>query len=302
MNLVASMIVRNELDRYLRWTVPALLDYVDEIRVLDDHSDDGTREWLEQFDRVSVKQATARMTANEGVARQELLEWTFEASPSHVLAIDADELVLDSDPILDALEQNSNAEVFTLSMVEVWGISEPGLSVRVDGGWAPRDVPILYAVPERRRNPAVWRIAPRAWASGREPRYVRNVRRRIVTGAQVLHLGWACEDDRRSRYDRHMQIDGGKFHAGSHLESILWPNERVKFAPTLIQLPTEMPGLLERIGRVAPSWTLDETDLGGGLVLRDPTGFPLVFVDRDHPRSHETAAQLLDFLRHRLPH
>jgi glycosyltransferase involved in cell wall biosynthesis len=44
--LIASLIVRNELKRYLEPCVAHLLEFCDEIRVLDDRSDDGTREWL----------------------------------------------------------------------------------------------------------------------------------------------------------------------------------------------------------------------------------------------------------------
>lgn len=307
MNLVGSMIVRNELDRYVRWTVPALLAFCDEIRVLDDHSTDGTREWLEQFDRVQVRQAARRMSENEGLARQELLDFTFQATPTHVLAIDADELILDFDPILDAIEQHSNAEVWTLEMAEVWGADQNGFRVRVDGGWAPRQVPILYRVPERMRNPGVWRIQPRAWASGREPRYVRSLpaRRRVQTGATVMHLGWACADDRADRHARHMQIDGGRFHASKHLDSIMWPNDMVTLEPEPRPWPDTIPidqadldMVIARINRCAPNWQ-QIPGPNGSITLFSPDGLPVVFVDGEQADGAEIASEILEFLRAR---
>lgn len=307
MNLVASMIVRNELDRYLRWTVPALLEVVDELRVLDDHSTDGTADWLREFERVQVKAAVRPMAENEGLARQELLEWTFEAKPTHVLAIDGDELLLDGDLLLDAIEQNTNTDVFTLEMAEVWGCDHAGYQVRVDGGWAPRQVPILYRVPDRVRNPGMWKIQSRAWASGREPRQVRMTaaRYRKPTGAVVMHLGWACVEDRRARFDRHMQVDGGRFHASKHLESIMWPDEQVALDPDPRAWPATWPStvpsldeLVARVNRTAPTWQqIPGPD--GAITLFSPDGFPLVFVDGAQADGPAIADDILEFLRAR---
>lgn len=305
MNLVASMIVRNERDRYLAWTIPALLGFCDEIRVLDDHSTDGTAEWLAEFDRVEVKQAVRPMAENEGLARQELLEWTLAARPTHVLAIDADELLLDGDLVLDALEQNTNTDVFTLEMAEVWGADEDGYRVRTDGGWAPRQVPILYRVPER-RNPGMWKIQARAWASGREPRAVRMIaaRYRKATGAVVMHLGWACADDREERHARHMKVDGGRFHASKHLDSIMWTDEQItvepepRFWPADVLDHEEIERLVTRINRVAPSWQ-QITGPDGAITLVSPDGLPLVFVDGAQAHGATVAGEILEFLRAR---
>ncbi len=44
----------------------------------------------------------------------------------------------------------------------------------------------------------------------------------------VLHFGWANTAARQARYDRYQQIDGGRFHARAHLESILAPSPTLR--------------------------------------------------------------------------
>ncbi len=47
-------------------------------------------------------------------------------------------------------------------------------------------------------------------------------------GSDLLHFGWTRPGERKERYDRYTRHDGGRFHAGSHLRSIMWPDARVK--------------------------------------------------------------------------
>ncbi len=48
------------------------------------------------------------------------------------------------------------------------------------------------------------------------------------TGVSLLHFGWADPSTRKQRYDRYTRVDGGRFHASSHLRSIMWPAPRIK--------------------------------------------------------------------------
>lgn len=241
MKLIASMNTRNELGRYLKVTVPRILEVCDELRVQDDHSDDGTFEWLEAQDRVVVKRnAGARWNENEGVLHQQLFDWTLAGEPTHVLAIDADEYLDDPPALRAALEANPRATTFTLEMVELWS-QDPPLA-RHDGGWRPHPVGILYRVPAAlharlvagERYPGQWLIWGRKMAGGRVPRHVRNLQRKgqaIDTGATIVHLGWSNPDEREARHRRYIELDGGKYHAGAHLDSIAWPDERCDLRP-----------------------------------------------------------------------
>jgi hypothetical protein len=235
MKLVASMIVRNELGRYLADCVGHLLEFCDEVRVLDDGSGDGTAEWLVaqswKDERIQVSAAEqSAFFAHEGHARQARLAWTFEADPTHVLVIDADEFVADGAAVRQACEANSgHAAVWTLDMEEVWELDGDCVCVREDGGWRTHPVPVLYAVPSPAQRDHTWVIADRALACGREPLAVRRLAGRARdAGTELLHFGWANKAERQARYDRYAVADGGRFHAAAHLQSIMWPDDRVR--------------------------------------------------------------------------
>lgn len=239
MKLVAAVITKNELSRYLRVTIPMLADFCDEIRVLDDFSNDGTYEWLLDEPSVYVQSnGGATFDQHEGDARSALLAWVREAEPTHVLAIDADEIVSHGEMFRAALEQDPAQEVWSLEMEEIWNADERRLWVRGDGGWRPHPVPIAWKVGAEE---AWWHVRSRALACGREPIAVQG-RRAKHSGASILHFGWTNVSERQRRYDRYMAIDGGNFHASRHLQSIMWPPRRIRLTPRPWpgNIPTEM--------------------------------------------------------------
>lgn len=231
MKIVASLIVHNELGRYLSMCVDSLLDFCDEVRALDDASTDGSYEWLRERDGVAVQTyaSESRFYAHEGRARQHLLEWTLDANPTHILAIDADEFVSNGRAVRAALIREPLQPVWTLVMDEVWKADEDHLYVRRDGGWRPHACPCLWRVPGDYQPVGEWTIEQKALACGREPVAVRKQwSQAISTGEQILHFGWTNESERQQRYDRYAEHDGGKFHASHHLRSILYPDKRVR--------------------------------------------------------------------------
>ncbi len=185
MKLVAMMIVRNEADRYLTPCLESLLNFCDEVRVIDDASDDGTMEILASYAGVeSRRNEAASFYAHEGHARQALLEWTMQAQPTHILAIDADEFVSDGKLLRANMEEGCATGVWKLRMTEVWKAGEEWLSVRIDGDWSPRPIGVAFAVPPdhwmNRQIRRHWRIHDRALACGRTPLYITMAGNRTV--------------------------------------------------------------------------------------------------------------------------
>jgi len=236
MNLVASVICHNEADRYLRPCLDHLLEFCDEIRVLDDGSTDDFREigWYDD-ERVQImRNSESVFFQHEGRARQQLLEWTMEASPTHMVVVDCDEFVGDGELLRLMMQEEGTTGVWKLTMTEVWQAGEDWLAVRQDGDWKPRPAGIAFEVPpdhwQNRQTRRHWRMNDRALACGRTPIYTTMVGNRTVSEpiTPILHFGWACEADRAARYARYVEHDGGVHHNPKHLNSIMWGDDQVK--------------------------------------------------------------------------
>jgi glycosyltransferase involved in cell wall biosynthesis len=234
MKLVASCIVHNEVDRFLRPFFDHLLEFVDEIRVLDDGSTDDFKEigWYDDERVVILRNDRSVFYEHEGRARQALLEWTMQGEPTVVLAIDADEFVDDGQALRTAVSKANPSGVWQVVMEEIWQADERNLMVRQDGGWKQHPIGVVYWVPPdhatNRHTQRNWRIPDRPLACGRVPHMIGQNRVFTPEIASLLHFGWACEADREARYQRYVEHDGGRHHAGPHLQSIMWGPDRVE--------------------------------------------------------------------------
>lgn len=226
MKLIASLMVGpGEHDRYLPTVLEVLREFTHEIRIV---SEDPS---ITAQPGTAVKYAEeGSFFAHEGRARQALLDWTLKGEPTHILAIDADEVVTDGQAIRDACELDHGIGVWTLGIQEVWKADAGSLWLRGDGGWDIQSrAPLLYRAP--RKAGGLWRIQDRALACGREPLAVRQLAGRATRcSADILHFGWSNAGERAARYQRYVQHDGGRFHSRAHLASIMWPDSRVRLA------------------------------------------------------------------------
>lgn len=249
MKLVASMIVHDEMKRYFPLVVDHLLEFCDEIRIVDDYSTDGTYEYAAGRDRVFVMSNDGLdFFKHEGQARNALLDWTLESGASHVLAIDADEFIADGLGLRRALEATPQQPVWTVQMREVWKADDEHLWCRRDGGWRAHDAPILWRVPGRASLGAEFRIADKQLSCGREPQAVRaQWRSAIKSGTEILHFGWTRESERRPRYERYVRHDAGQFHSNAHIKSIMWDDRRVALQRRLWPPSLPKDALLEKI-------------------------------------------------------
>lgn len=262
MKLVAGLIVKNERTRYLPECIGHLLEFVDQIVVVDDGSTDGTGEWLDDnakgWDRIRVHHLDPEdgfFAGHEGRKRQQLLTHTLNELPDWVLNIDADEFVTDGGLVRGYIEETNQGRLAgTLPMEEVWKADKSWLHIREDGGWRPHPVPCLWSASLSGMRGRALQISNRALACGREPEAVRRYFGKArPTGASILHFGWTNQAARQARYDRYVEADGGRFHRNAHLGSIMWPDEQVqtskqtwpthlsKFKPLILKYVEEVP-------------------------------------------------------------
>ena len=272
LKLVASLITKNEKEKYLKQCIESLQGFVDEIRAVDDNSTDGTHSLMSEMGVKVHRNDRSVFYEHEGRARQQLLDWTMEAEPTHILVVDGDELVehgdqlrakmLEPQPFPSLRERRQRgrssyqpATVWRLQMQEVWGATEDHLLIRQDGGWKEHPVPICFAVPHMRHGDRQairhWRIPDKALACGRVPIEVAVALNRALNeaAATCLHLGWACEADRWARHQRYVVHDGGAHHASKHLDSIMWDNSRVHLTTRPWPDGVDKQAILERINQ-----------------------------------------------------
>jgi glycosyltransferase involved in cell wall biosynthesis len=235
--IVAGLIIRNECERYLRWSLAQLLEFFTVV-VVDDGSTDGTRQLLREMacDRMVVHaNPESEFFRHEGQARQRLMRAVVAENPDYIVATDADEFLSNPRAMWQACVNHYDSAnrktltAWTLPMQEVWKADDHGLYLRTDGGWRSHGCPILYSVPERPDKQL--QITDRALACGRQPDIINKLalsRKAIPVDAQILHFGWTCVRERADRYQRYVVADGGQFHRNSHLESIMWPDKRVR--------------------------------------------------------------------------
>ncbi len=254
MKLIAMVMVGpGEQGRYLDPFLDHLLLFCDEVRV---RSEDSTIAWPGNVG-VEVLQTPPSFFEHEGRARQELLEWTMEGGPTHILAIDADEFIADGAWLRSEMEIGGQNGVWKLEMTEVWGATEQALEIRIDGKWPPRPVGIAFEVPQDhfvdRQKRRHWRIPDTAGGCGRVPILSQAAanRTQVPPTTAILHFGWACKADRAPRYERYASR-GGFGHdnrRGGHIESIMWPDEQVSITRIPWPASLDKATLLERVSR-----------------------------------------------------
>ncbi len=257
MNLTASVIVRNEADRYLGSCVGALLEFCDRVCIFDDGSTDGWEEacrpaWGDDGAKIAVFRH-ARNDRNgqpafyrHATARNQLLKLTLGTQPTHILAIDADEFVTDGQALRRACE--GTGDVWSLTVEEVWAANPSALFTREDGGWRKHEIGILWRTAPFARKPMT--IRDHGHATGRVPDLVSRTRL-VKTGVSLLHFGWANKAERPVRFERYNVGDGGKFHARQHIDSIMWPDRRVRMMRRgwPVALANRQPEILGRVMR-----------------------------------------------------
>lgn len=226
MRLVAQMVGRNEEDRYLERVLKHLKTVADEIVFTDDCSTDNTVQIAKDMGAHVYQMPEQTFNKHEGILRNsawrnlenhaEIGDW--------VLAIDCDEMLYGAHPDVDIRKMMSrpDVDVIGIKFYHMWNETQ----YRVDKAWAPNVSSRMF------RYFHGGKFADRRLACGSEPAYVQTLIRRhrflIESGLVMCHLGYVRDEDKISKHERYVTLDGGDFHAMAHIESIVDPE------PTLL--------------------------------------------------------------------
>ncbi len=218
--IIAQMVGRNEEKRFLKDVLIRLSAEVDEIVFTDDCSEDNTAEIAREYAHV-YKTPEPMFSVHEGRLRTNA--WSNlenHAKPGDwIIAIDCDEMLYRLDDLysldIRSVLDSSEKDVVNVRFYHMWNKSQ----YRVDKLWAPNNSSRIF------RFISDGHFADRALACGSEPTYVSEwIKRRnfwVNSGLVMQHLGYLFDEDKQKKYQRYSQIDGGKYHNISHINSIL---------------------------------------------------------------------------------
>lgn len=244
MRIFASLVVRNEADRYLESCLKWNSQWWDELFVYDDRSDDDTVPVCARYtDKIVIRPEEAQtFLEDEGAYRSAAWESMGEVcgltDEDWVFSIDADEFLVPkgNGEIRETLRDlaqatvNSNHNSADIRIPEVWSLDGPRLMLRQDGWWATMSLPRLT-----RYLPDDKVFRNKKMGCGSTPKYSYQQPLNRISMVTLLHFGYAREEDRRARYDRYMGLpDHG--HNPKHIKSIIskptlepWPGVAPKF-------------------------------------------------------------------------
>jgi len=225
--IIGSMVIKNEKDRYLEDCINHAFTFLDEIFVYDDRSEDDSAEIARDLGcRVVVRPDNeSSFLDHEGQFRYSAwrsLEQIIEPDISDwIFSFDADEFMVAESHVEETLhnavshaESNKCISVI-LPFSEIFRIDEQGLWARTDGLWNTIRGPRLF----KYNINGYWNNKP--MGCGAEPDYVSRGRFSHQNyGLNVLHLGYAKDEDKKEKYTRYSSLsDHG--HNNSHILSIL---------------------------------------------------------------------------------
>jgi glycosyltransferase involved in cell wall biosynthesis len=226
--IIGSIVIKNEIDRYLEKCILHAKTFLDEIFVYDDRSVDGSAQLCADLGCNVVTRPFELPSFIEHEGQFRYGAWrSFEETmkpdnQSWVFSFDADEFMVttikgDIRQVLDKTifkARKSAATGVMLHFPEIFKIENNELFYRVDGFWNTIKGPRLFAY----KPNASWKN--KSMGCGSEPTYVANGKFINQNNLKVLHLGYAKDEDKKSKYERYSSLEQHG-HNNSHIESII---------------------------------------------------------------------------------
>lgn len=228
MNVYGMMVTRNEADRYLESCLTWLDKALDGLFIFDDQSTDETVDIAKAFDATVVVRADdcpSFLTA-EGAFRERawsaMLDTFTPSDGDWIVAVDADEFPIPRTRIRDTCKeaQRRGFESIDVRIPEIFCMNP--VAKRIDGYWDTITGTRLLRYNESASQTFRWS----GMASGSLPEYAyvcANYNDRFGAGPALkfLHYGYACQQDRKAKYERYSRLSEG--HSTPHIASIVQP-------------------------------------------------------------------------------
>lgn len=237
MRIHGIMVTKNEADRYLEPCLEWASQFLDTIFIYDDRSTDSTRLIAEAYGAVlyqreeelpSFLEHEGQFRYNAWLKFQELvdphiLDWCFSFDADEfMVSKDHKDIRLSLETAIKSAELQNKVSVL-LDFPEIFKIENGDLFYRTDGLWGTIKGTRLF-----KYKPG-GTFTNKAMGCGSEPTYVSYGTISVDNqGLNVLHLGYAKEEDQQIKYNRYSSLmDHG--HNDKHIQSILTPSTLKKW-------------------------------------------------------------------------
>ncbi|SDZ44811.1 glycosyltransferase family 2 protein [Bacillus sp. 166amftsu] len=222
--IALSMVVKNEVDRYLKRALKNHLKFVDYVVIIDDASTDDTvtlcEDLLRDVPHTIVKNETS-LFSNETHLRQKQWEETIRISPEWILNLDADEIFESRfQSQVKSIISSSDYDVVYFRLYDMWSETH----YRDDQYWHAHHYYRPFLVRYQKAIKYTWNSSP--LHCGRFPETILQLPYTCHL-ARVKHYGWVREEDRKRKYKRYKKLDPeGIYGWKEQYESILesFPN------------------------------------------------------------------------------
>ena len=220
--VVLSMVVKNESKNYLEMVLKDVKEYVDEVLIIDDASEDNTVEICEKV----LKDFPHKIIKNEFSLfhteyKLRMKQWreTLKLNPGWILFLDADEVFENKmKTSIKYLIENSEVDLYCFPWYDMWDEKH----YRSDELWQGHNnyMPVLL----RYQPKFKYKFRKTNQHCGRLPKNVYYLNY-VNSNIRIKHYGWSREADRLRKYDRYMKLDSdGKYGNKLQYESILDKN------------------------------------------------------------------------------
>ncbi len=219
--ITLAMLVRNESDRYLEQVLQQAKQFVDNVVILDDASEDNTVEVCKRTLAgipLTIVSNNKMGFTNEIILRKQLWQMAVTTNPDWILILDADELFEEAAPeVLKKLAKTKDVSYYSFQLYDMWSETH----YREDQYWSAHQQFRPFMVRYLPDFHYLWQETP--LHCGRFPVNIAALKGENYP-LRIKHLGWLKPADRLKKYYRYKELDPQRIYGiAQQYDSILDP-------------------------------------------------------------------------------